>query len=77
MSAIMTTRQSKILIALLDSDTREQAAAAAGVSLATVDRALARPEFRAALKEARLQLIKDSVAALSQRKAEACHSTGS
>lgn len=56
----MTPKQQKALLALLTTPTREQAAAAAGITSKTLRGYLADPEFQAEYKKAFAALVEDA-----------------
>jgi hypothetical protein len=62
----LSRRQEKILLALLEYSTDEKAAAAAGVSVATVGRCRKIPEFQKAYREARRIIVFQAMNRLQQ-----------
>lgn len=67
----MTPKQQKALLALLTSPTREQAAAAAGITPKTLRGYLAVPEFQAEYKKAFAALVEDATRQAQQAMAPA------
>lgn len=66
MPAGLSRRQEKILLALLEHPTDENAAAAAGVSSQTVARYRKRPEFQKAYLEARRTIVSEAMIRMQQ-----------
>lgn len=62
----LSARQEKALAALLAGPTHKAAAATAGVSEATLRRWLQQPEFKAAYRQARLNVLEHAVGRLQQ-----------
>ena len=62
----MTPKRQKALLALLTTPTREQAAAAAGITSKTLRGYLADPEFQAAYKKAFADLVEDATRKVQQ-----------
>lgn len=56
----------KVIVALLSTTRLDEAAAQAGISVASLDRYLADPEFRALYAQARRRLLDDAVALLQK-----------
>ena len=67
----MTEKQEKVLAALLCSPTKGKAAAAAGVTVKTLERYLRDPEFAAAYKRAAAGLVEDATRQLQQALSDA------
>jgi hypothetical protein len=62
----LTPRQERMIIALLSSGTQAEAAAKAGIGVATLGRWLRTEPFRAAYREARRAVVEHAVARLQQ-----------
>jgi hypothetical protein len=60
----LSRRNQKVILALLEQPTQEKAAAAAGISTATLWRLQRKPEFRRALLEARSQAFSQTMGRL-------------
>lgn len=67
----LTRKQELVVSCLLSEDTYDKVAVKAGVSVATLRRWLRLPDFLAAYRQARAQVVESTVAALQQASVKA------